>query len=148
VGYVGMWAGKWALVAIGISGEEAMIALSSIGYRSSADEVGRLETIMRNVTVVWRKPMKLLALGVAAYTCMLLIRRMIRGKRLFSAVPPMMLLSLGALMCLPFAWYFAIPNFNHIHYFFAHRTLSIAVFAAGCILTKLLDSQERQQSEK
>ena len=141
-GYAGMWAGKWLLVAVFHSPAEAVTALQSFTYRSSAEEYGRMATVLRNVDVLWRKPFKLLALAGAAMAAGVLLRRLCRRERLLASVKPGLALSFLGLAVLPLAWYYILPNTNHVHYFFMHRALSVTVFALLCLATKLLERQE------
>ena len=142
LGYAGMWAGKWLLVAVGASPEEAITALQSFTYRSSAEEYGRMATVMRNIAVLWRKPFKLLALVAALGAVVVLAYRLARRQRLFAPVSPMLTLALLGLAVLPLAWYYVLPNTNHVHYFFMHRALSVTVFALACLLSRLFAKQE------
>ena len=101
-----------------------------------------MATVLRNVDVLWRKPFKLLALAVAAMAAGVLLRRLCRRERLLASVKPGLALSFLGLSVLPLAWYYILPNTNHVHYFFMHRALSVTVFALLCLATKLLERQE------
>ena len=141
MGYAVMWAGKWALVAIGASPAEAATALETFATRSSAENYGRLATVWRNIAVVWRKPFKVLALVGCVAVAVKLGCRLKHKERLLAPVSPLLALSLVGLAALPLVWYFLLPNTNHVHYFFMHRALSITVFALLCLLTKLMEKQ-------
>ena len=143
IGYAGMWAGKWLLVAIGASPAEAATALETFATRSSAENYGRLATVWRNIGVLWRKPFKVLAAVCAVGAAIVLLRRLMRRERLLSTVPPMLSLALAGLALLPLAWYFLLPNTNHVHYFFMHRALSVTAFALACLLTKLFVREKK-----
>lgn len=143
-GYVCMWAGKWLLVAAGASVSEALTALEAFSIRSSGEEFGRMQTVLRNIQVLWRKPFKVLAVCAAAVLFAALIRRAVRKEALCAPVSPMLALSLLGVALLPLAWYFLLPNTNHVHYFFMHRALSVTVFAGLAMLTELFVKAERK----
>lgn len=137
-GYAVMWAGKWVIMALTGYAEETKWALESIFIRSDSSELGRFSAIGRNLQVLMRKPFKLLALGAAAVAAVVFIRGMLSKESRFVPASPMLWLSLLGLAVLPFAWYAAMVNSNHVHYFFMHRSLSITVFAGLCLLTRVL----------
>jgi len=138
LGYGGMWAGKWVIMALTGYAEETKWALESIFIRSNSSELGRFSAVGRNLQVLMRKPFKLLALGAAAVAAVVFIRGMLSKESRFVPASPMLWISLLGLAVLPFAWYAAMVNSNHVHYFFMHRSLSITVFAGLCLLTRVL----------
>lgn len=133
-GYAGMWAGKWVLVALFGTRAEVATIFSSISARTSAEELSRWSSVMRNLMVFWRKPYKLMALCFGAAFVVMWLRG--HGNR-----KPMSL-SLGFTwtLCalLPICWYYVMADHSHTHYFYTHRILAISAFALLCLATRLV----------
>lgn len=134
-GYIGLWAGKWLLLALAGETDSLRLVWDTISTRVSAEEVTRLSAILRNVAVLWRKPFKLAGLAVLAAGAVCWFR----GRSRHKPVPPALALTLTALAALPFLWYALTANHSHIHYFYTHRILAVTVFALLCLLTRLCE---------
>lgn len=132
-----MWAGKWMILALAGYIEDAVFAVNSIARRSDSEGISRIGTIWRNLGVLWRKPLKLLTVaGIAAL--LRIIFAQLKKENAFEAVPIALVLALLGVAILPFVWNYLLANTNHTHYFFMHRNLSATIFAALCLITRLL----------
>ena len=143
IGYAGMWAGKWLLVLLfGRAGEGSMI-LAAMEERGLSAAVSPWSAILRNGSVLWRKPYKLALLCVTIWMIVRLIR-LGKNRRKVSWNLAMALLVTAAM---PLAWYAVMNNHSHVHYFFTYRNLAISVFALGCLASLLLEDK-RKANEK
>ena len=130
IGYVGMWAAKWALCAL-LSGEEAGV-LETIRLRVSMSDGGGQRTSL--IRVLMRQAFFFISpamfAGVAfALVCaaFFMARRRRDGLRLH-----MWQAHIGLCM-LPFLWYAGTGNHAYIHCWFTYRTLAVCAFSGMCL---------------
>ncbi|MFH1879263.1 MAG: hypothetical protein ABIK64_00555 [Bacillota bacterium] len=137
-GYVGMWAGKWALCSL--------LTDSNI-FLSVGDNISsRMTFNYLEVTFTWKDviqwnieaynhwiymgPFWLCLAGYAVFfgreRIAILDRRLsVSAPWLAGVLAPLLLAAL-----IPFAWFFVASNHTYIHYWYAHRTLAVSALAA------------------
>ena len=142
-GYGGMWMGKW-MISAALLGKDAFNDIkSSISVRSgfdasetfSGDYVSYFEVLRRNLSVqaVYGLLILLVAAVVLLYGIVRRNCRMDKSDRSFLII----CLITG---CLPFVWYFLLPNHSWIHYWFTYRTLAVSVCSIMMISLASLDN--------
>ncbi len=143
IGYAGMWAGKWLMILLfGQAGEGSMI-LAAMEERGLNGAISPWSAILRNVSVLWRKPYKLALACAAVWMALRLIRLGKNRKR----VPLELAGALLTTAVMPLAWYAVMNNHSHVHYFFTYRNLAVSVFALGCMASLFLEDK-RKEDEK
>lgn len=143
LGYAGMWAFKWLLVAA-VYGPDRLAGIFTqaalrVSSSSNGEAFSRLGALQKNLDVLFAKSAYLLLLlFAAAASCAVSLVRALRIRRaggrvrLNGRVLPLALLAL-----VPFAWYIAMANHSFDHAFFTYRNLTAAVLAMltalGCL---------------
>jgi hypothetical protein len=144
IGYVGMWAGKWALCTL-LTGSNVLLSVQdNIFARMSHSYLEEtftwLGVVGRNIEAynhwIYLGPFLLCFIGYAA----LYGRGQIRVEDRRLAVSARWLaaeaLPLALAAMIPFAWFFVASNHTYIHYWYAHRTLAVSAFAALALFTR------------
>jgi len=144
IGYVGIWAGKWALCSL-LTGSDVLLTVQgNISARMSnaydAEVFTWVDTVKRNIEAynhwIYLGPFLLCLAGYALLYGREQIH--IRDRRLAvgSAWIGGTLLPLLLAALIPFAWYFVASNHTYIHYWFAHRTLAISALAVPAVFAR------------
>lgn len=137
VGYVGMWASKWALSTILMRKNYFVNAMNTVKLRSG-DTVFEQKLTSRQVIdgltgFLRSSSLKYVLLLVVLTSAFLLMFMKIRWSRLTSSV--LMLLA----ACYPFIWYAGTKNHSAIHGFYTYRGLSVFLFGTAACLMPLMD---------
>lgn len=139
IGYGGMFVGKW-LLAWYVSDISVIIqSVNQLQYRMSshvaAYEGGRAITpvlaIIKNLYLVFNEPI-FAVLFFVFITCLYKLRMIkhVSGSQDYTVIKN----ALRIIMLYPFIWYALLCNHSFVHPFFTYRTLSIFVFAEGCLI--------------
>ena len=142
IGYVAMWAGKWALGSL-ITGQNVLEeAVHSISYRMSAgadevgaSEIGRLDAIGRNL----RANRFSLLLILAAFVVCFILSECRKTFRLQGKLIPTALAGL-----LPFGWYLVVSNHSVVHSWMTFRSLAVFVYALMTVAAMLLEKPRKR----
>lgn len=130
------------ILLFGQAGEGSMI-LAAMEERGLNGAISPWSAILRNVSVLWRKPYKLALACAAVWMALRLIRLGKNRKR----VPLELAGALLTTAVMPLAWYAVMNNHSHVHYFFTYRNLAVSVFALGCMASLFLEDK-RKEDEK
>ena len=144
IGYLGMWAGKWALCTLLTDSNVLQSVQGNITARMSFaydEEVfGWVDVVKRNIESynhwIYMGPFLLCLAGYALLygreNVRITNRRLtVRMEWIATAVVPLMLVSL-----IPFVWFFVASNHTYIHYWYAHRTLAISALAIPAMFAR------------
>ena len=131
-GLVGMMVFKWAVYAVVKDPGVFREMLDQFFFRAGESEGGRIDAIMRNVSVAFEnKWWNLLELVFIVYT----VIRMIRNKTRLSVSLPEIVLP-AMMILLPAARYFILSNHVLVHTWTTYRLLMIPVLAVNLMLTR------------
>lgn len=140
-GYLGMWCGKWAIGSIILKYNLWKdVLLRTQMYKSMRVddiEIGSWDVIFKNIRVLIKWPILLLAICLLLYCA-----RKIRNSRLQIQVSSLRtLMPYGMIAIAPFLWYFLAGTHSYEHYWFTYRDLSVSVlaFLAGIIRMSEVD---------
>lgn len=132
VGYAGMWSGKW-LVGSLLTGENFLAdALSRAGHYAGAEDVTRIQIILKNIMVLVKWPILFLAFFVISRLSIALLNGMKSKTLNWIWGIPFFIIVLA-----PFSWYVVAGSHSYIHYWFTYRELSVAIFAFMVGLQKI-----------
>lgn len=132
VGYAGMWSGKW-LVGSLLTGENFLAdALSRAGHYAGAEDVTRIQIILKNIMVLVKWPILFLAFFVLSRLSIALLNGMKSKTLNWMWGIPFFIIVLA-----PFSWYVVAGSHSYIHYWFTYRELSVAIFAFMVGLQKI-----------
>ena len=149
IGYLGMWAGKWALCTLLTDSNILLSVQDNIFARMShtyAEETFTwIDVVQRNIEAynhwIYLGP---LLLCIIVYA-LLLGRDSIRVKNRSLTVSAVWfsasLLPLLLVALIPFVWFFIASNHTYIHYWYAHRTLAVSAFAIPAVFARKSLSQ-------
>ena len=149
IGYLGIWAGKWALCTLLTDSNILLSVQDNIFARMShtyAEETFTwIDVVQRNIEAynhwIYLGP---LLLCIIVYA-LLFGRDSIRVKNrsltvsavwLSASLLPLLLVAL-----IPFVWFFIASNHTYIHYWYAHRTLAVSAFAIPAVFARKSPSQ-------
>lgn len=132
IGYAGMWSGKW-LVGSLLTGENFFVdALSRAGHYAGAEDVTRIQIILKNIMVLVKWPILFLAFFVISRLSIALLNGMKSKTLNWMWGIPFFIIVLA-----PFSWYVVAGSHSYIHYWFTYRELSVAIFAFMVGLQKI-----------
>ena len=133
VGYLGMWASKW-IIGGALTGRDLLSdAEQSIRMRTSnatLDGLGQhtfAECLRRNLYWFFRTPFTVL---VIVFLLVVMGRCLLRRDGGLPGAATLIPYALTA--AIPIAWYAMTVNHSTIHYWFAHKSLSVFLFAVLC----------------
>jgi len=144
IGYVGMWAGKWALCTLLTDSNVILSVKDNISSRMSfsyveavldnyEEDFNLVDIVKRNIEAynqwLYMGPFLLCLLGYMLKYGKERVSTLNRSLAvnthwLGAAAVPLLLVALS-----PLAWFFVASNHTYIHYWYAHRTLAISAFA-------------------
>lgn len=124
IGYVGMWGGKWLIGSLLTGGNFFADALSRAGHYSGADDVSRLQIVLKNIRVLIKWPIVILGCG----SLIKLLTSLVAGMKT-KCVNWKWGIPFGLIVLAPFVWYIAAGSHSYIHYWFTYRELCVAIFA-------------------
>lgn len=147
VGYVGLWAGKWAVGSILTDNNLFIEAFRSIVFRASSYHNASIITIIkRNILplcTTYKNKMFCLSYSkvfiIASVTLWYTITMIISRPKLKKALPSV--LPFAIIFLLPFLWFIFVENHSYIHIWFTFRDLALTAFAGLCILIKLKNTE-------
>lgn len=143
-GYVGMWAGKWAVGSI-LTGENVIAnAMSQAEIRTSAEVNGNtisfLDTLRRNLDQITRNEGVMLLMAICVIFCLIMLFRH-RG----TSLPLQLAMALAAIILAPAAWYFVMMNHSNVHFWFTFRTLSVSICGMAALLMAASEARENNR---
>lgn len=137
IGYLGMWAGKWALCTLLTNSNVLVSVQDNISARMShayAEETFTwMNVVQRNIEAynhwVYMGPFLICLTAYAALFGRESVRvsgrsLSVSAQWLAAVVVPFALVAL-----IPFVWFFIASNHTYIHYWYAHRTLAVSPLA-------------------
>ena len=131
-GLAGMMVFKWAVYAVVKDPGVFREMLDQFFFRAGESEGGRIDAIMRNVSVAFEnKWWNLLELIFIVYTVICMIRN---KTRLSVSLPEIVLPAM--MILLPAARYFILSNHVLVHTWTTYRLLMIPVLAVNLMLTR------------
>ncbi len=137
IGYLGMWAGKWALCTL-LTDSNVMISVQdNISARMShayAEETFTwIDVVQRNIEAynhwVYMGPFLLCLAAYAALFGRESVRVSGRSLAVNARWLGTVLVPLALAALIPFVWFFIASNHTYIHYWYAHRTLAVSPLA-------------------
>ncbi len=141
IGYVGMWAGKWALCGL-LTGSDVLSTVQGniLARMSNAymeETFNWAEVLKRNIEAynhwLYLGPFLLCLAGYALLFGREQITLSGGTLRVSKQWAGGALLPLALAALIPFAWYFVASNHTYIHYWYAHRTLAVTAFAIPAV---------------
>jgi hypothetical protein len=141
IGYVGMWAGKWALCGL-LTGSDVLETvqgniLARMSTTYMAETFNWVDVVKRNIEAfnhwIYLGPFLLCLAGYALLfgrEQITLFGRMLTVNKQWAGGA---LLPLALAALIPFVWYLVAANHTYIHYWYAHRTLAISAFAIPAV---------------
>jgi len=129
-GYLGMWAGKWAIASLLLHENIFSNALAAMQINTSTNSKNVFsfycEALKMNLGYFAFTPVTIIAfLFVIVYVIIMVRRHAFSRTHL-----PLLLIT-----CMPFAWYFLTSNHVYIHYWFTNRALVVSIFSGLCFLS-------------
>lgn len=148
IGYIFMWAGKWAISSILLHKNMFADAYHNILIRLNNEaygyKIGYKNIIKANLRYIKNTFTYIILSLDLIYTFVILIinKNNLKFKNIFSLknlnkILPFILTSL-----MPIVWYFTLKNHSYIHAFFTFRILSILFFSVFIILIKIWRTNE------
>ena len=139
IGYGGMWAGKWIIGSILLRKNIINDALAAIFNRTSSEDYGRKEAILKNMSAMFETPIKYIFLLLILILVISLIIRMVKDKKIYLKNFHYVIIA-----AIPFAWYMVLVNHSCVHFWFTYRELAIFIFAILVWLCKNLEECKKK----
>lgn len=130
IGYLGMWAGKWALTSIFM--HENFFAkdiIQKIIERSSNEtpyeSFNKLDVLSRNVKMINNIPNILIITLYLGF----IICKSYKDKSCITKNNVLKIIPLLLIAAMPLVWYIFASNHSYIHYWFTYRSLAVTVYS-------------------